>query len=136
MAQFQIGDFDFINLSRPPSKAMKRTEREARPGVANVTMWGVGSMAAPFALISSRDAIDMDDAQNILALYEAIVGGDPVALVWAGYSHGLVYVHNVAPLDDGIFATLQGLGGVLGTSNAKIHCQWVLEWVPLTQPTQ
>jgi hypothetical protein len=136
MALFQIADFMFINLSRPPSKAMKRTVREVRPGVANVTQWGVGATAQPFALLSSRDAIDTEDAQNILALYEAIVGGDPVALIWAGFNQGLVFVHSVAPLDDGIFATLLGKGGMLGTSNAKIHCQWMLEYVPLGQQTQ
>lgn len=135
MAQFSIGIFEFVNLSRPPSTRMFQTEREVRPGVEGVTFWGLGRRSSPYQLTSVRDCIDVYDALQTLANYEAAAGLDPLLLTWGGTQWGLVFIHDVVPLDNGLYATLLGVGGTLGTSRAMLHCVWTLEFVP-GQPQQ
>lgn len=135
MALFQIGPFDFINLSRAPSGSMLTIEREVRPGVPGVTFWGVGRHSEPYAVASVRDVQDADAGHLTLAAYEAIVGTGPVQLVWNGRPRQVI-VHRVEPLDNGVYQTLIGLGGILGTSNGMLRCAWLLEDLPVQEQQQ
>jgi hypothetical protein len=132
-ALFKIGDFDFIDLSRAPSRSLTRTVREVRPGASGVTLHRMGSQPAPYSLVSVRDVADVETGLDLYAEYEDAVGSDPVTLIWAGVDKGLVYIHNVLPLDEGIYATLLGIGGLEGTSNGMVRAAWTLEWAGLTQ---
>jgi hypothetical protein len=136
MSQFSIGPFEFINLSRPPSRSKLRTEREIRPGVAGTTMWGLGRQAAPYQTMSVCDVEDAAAGELLLEDYEAIVGTQAYELYWAGVFNSMVYVHDVVPLENGIYQTLQGIGGILGSSNGMIRCIWTLEALQVQPPQQ
>jgi hypothetical protein len=131
MALFQIGPFDFINLSRPPSLPKQQMEREVRPGVEGVTFWGTGRRSTPYELVSVRDVEDVLEGLLLLDDYQQIVGTGPVQLVWGGYAHGRVLVHDVESLEGGVHRTLLGVGGLRGVSGAMLRCHWVLEHVPV-----
>lgn len=128
MIRNQIGEFQFINLSRAISGPVQQLVREVRPGVRGVTFWKTGTRAEPFQLLSVVDAADCDAAEDLLHQYEAIVGADPVAVIWNGKNLAprKVVVMAVEPLEEGIHQTLIGIGGTLGVSNGLCRCVWTL----------
>lgn len=130
MSEFRLGPFQFISLSRAVSRPVHRVERELRPGIDGVTFWRTGRRAEPFDLVSVVDTPDVGGALALLAAYEDTVGSDPVEAVWADLAlpELLVLVHNVVPLDEGLHATLLGLGGVNGVATfGLLRCQWTVE---------
>lgn len=130
MSVFRLGDFSFINLTRALSRPVERLEREIRLGTSGVTFWRTGKRGEPFQLASVADVADVDAAQDLLAEYEDLVGGDPVNAIWADRAHeSLVVVHNVMPLEGGLHATLIGIGGLLGSSNALLRAVWLVETI-------
>lgn len=129
MIKNKIGDFEFIALSRAISGPVQQLAREVRPGVAGVTLWKTGKRAEPFGLMSEVDVADIDAAEDLLHQYEAIVGESTQLVTWNGKNLAprRVVVMNVEPIENGIFATLLGIGGVLGNSNAFCRCLWTLQ---------
>ena len=129
MIRNQIGEFEFISLSRAISGVVQQTSREVRPGVKGVTLWKTGKRAEPFALMSQVDAADIDAAEDLLHQYEDLVGESAVPVNWNGKNLAprLVVVLNVEPVEEGIFGTLIGIGGLLGNSNGFCRCVWTLQ---------
>jgi hypothetical protein len=136
MAQFQIGPFEFINLSRAPSRSQQTAVREVRPGVAGVTIYRMGKQPMPYQVLSVCDVEDAATGLLLLEDYESLVGTDPVELYWAGVFSSLVYVHQVQPIDGGIYQTLLGVGGILGSSNGMIRAVWTLEEIAVEAAQQ
>lgn len=130
MSGFWIGNFDFINMSRVPSGAMTQLDREVRPGVNGVTVWDTGSRSTPFQVLTAADTVDVLNARAALRQYQAIAGRNPVELWFAGVFDSMVIVHHVDSIDDGIYQTLLGVGGRLGTSHGMIRALWTLEYWP------
>lgn len=128
MIRNQIGEFTFINLSRAISGPAEQLTREVRSGVKGVTLWRTGKRANPINLVSVVDVADIDSAEDLVHQYEALVGSDPVNVVWNGKKLAYkVVVMAVEPLDEGVHATLIGIGGTRGSSNAMCYCMWTLQ---------
>lgn len=129
MIRNQIGEFQFISLSRAISGPVEQLAREVRTGVKGVTLWKTGKRAEPFMLVSEADTADVDAAEDLLHQYEDLVGENPVPVTWNGKNLAprLVVVMNVEPIENGIFQTLLGIGGLLGNSNGFCRCIWTLQ---------
>lgn len=134
MSAFQIGDFQFINLSRHPGRPYENVSLERKPGNDGVTAWQLGKAGEPFTCISSVNAADVAAAEALLIGYQALIGQNPVMMTWASLNQAAirVLVLNVQPLDGGLFATLTSVGGVVanGVNTAGfLYAQWTL--IPL-----
>lgn len=129
MIRNQIGEFQFISLSRAISGPVQQLVREVRPGVQGVTLWKTGERADPFMLISTEDTADADAAEDLLHQYEALVGEKAVQVIWQGKNIAPIWVVVLAvePLEEGIHATLLGIGGTLGSSHGMCRCVWTLQ---------
>lgn len=129
MIRNQIGEFTFINLSRAISGPVQQLVREVRTGRNGVTLWRTGKRADPFQLSSVVDTVDCDAAEDLLHQYEASVGQNPVLVTWNGKNLNplKVVVLNVEPVEEGIYATLIGIGGTLGSSHGFCRAIWTLQ---------
>lgn len=129
MIRNQIGEFQFISLSRAISGPVQQLVREVRTGRNGVTLWRTGKRANLITVVSAVDAADGDSAEDLLHQYEALVGQNPVFVVWQGKNLNplKVVVFHVEPLDEGIHATLLGIGGTLGSSHGFCRCVWTLQ---------
>lgn len=129
MIRNQIGDFQFIYLSRAFTGPVEQLLREVRPGVAGVTLWRTGKRADPFSVLSKADSADCSSAEDLLHQYEQLVGLKAVGVIWSGKNLAplQVVVLGVEPLEDGISQTLLGIGGILGNSNGFAACVWHLQ---------
>ena len=127
--RFEIGPFPFISLSRAISRPFEQIEREVRPGIAGTSFWRTGQRGEPFALRSVVDCPDVPSALTTLAAYERLVGQDPVGVTWADVALAglLVMVLGVMPDEGGVHTVLQGVGGLLGSSNALLRAVWLVE---------
>lgn len=128
MSAFQIGDFEFINLSSAISRPYERVSLERKPGVDGVTAWQNGRAGEPFVLVSSVNPADINSADSLLVQYQALIGQNPVTVRWGGNAlNGIkVLVVNVQPLDGAMFATLTAVGGINANSRAMLYAQWTL----------
>ena len=126
---FAIGAFEFISLSRVFSRPTQKLVREARPGSSGVTFWRTGKRAEPVQIESAVDVGNIEQAEALIHAYELLVGADPVVVRWGGLDLPdiLAVVHDVQPVDHGVFKTLLGIGGVLGTSQAFVRALWMIE---------
>lgn len=137
MIRNQIGEFTFINLSRAISGPVQQLVREVRTGRNGVTLWRTGKRADPFQLSSVVDTVDCDSAEDLLHQYEELVGKDPVLATWQGknITSRLIVVLNVEPHEEGIYGTLIGVGGTLGSSRGMCRCIWTLQPIDPFQDT-
>lgn len=135
---YQIGDFEFISLSRVFPRPTQKLVREKRPGLHGVTLWRTGRTGEPFQITSAADCASLEAAEALLHLYELLVGADPVVVRWGNLDLPdiLAVVHDVQAPEGGIFRTVLGIGGLLGTSQAFCRAIWTVETIdPLTMIT-
>lgn len=131
MSGMRIGQFEFINISRPLSSVNQQTVLEGRPGVNGWSIWKTGKRGKPFYVRTVVNLADTDTAQATLQAYEALIGENPVVVTWGGMvrSDVLAFVKSVDIADDDLHATLLGIGGVApqGTiTKAMLYAQWEL----------
>jgi len=126
---YAIGAFEFLRLSRPLSRPTQKLVRELRPGTSGVTFWRTGKVAGPVQIASAVDAAQIEAAEGLIHQYELLVGADPVPVRWGGINlvDILAVIHDVQPVEGGIFATLLGVGGLLGTSRGFCRAVWTIE---------
>lgn len=128
----KIGDFNFINLSRPAELPQQQLAVRSRPGVNGVMVQQLGIRGSQFQVTSVVDSLNITDAHNQYLDYTQIVGGSPVRIIWANQQYFseniLFFVLKVEPLL--IRQIVRGHGGLLGASYARCQCVWTL------QPTQ
>lgn len=135
MGKFKIADFEFIKLSRALPQPTKRITREIRSGVSGVTWWDTGRRGVPFTLVSVVNCVDVNAAQDLFREYQnkkdAFV---PVTAEWDGVNPDPVrlMILDVDVIDEGLYATLLGIGGVVSPSNAMLHCRWEVEPLELS----
>lgn len=130
-ATFQIGDFQFINLSRHPGRPHEHVSLERKPGNDGTTVWQTGKAGEPFTCISSVNPPDVAAGESLLVQYQALIGQNPVAMKWANINQDAirVLVLDVQPMDHGLFATLTSVGGVAaaGANTAGfLYAVWTL----------
>lgn len=133
MSQFQLGPFTFINLTVPVG-LKERITRDVRSGVDGTTLWKTGKRGEPFPCVSVTDPANVAAAGVLLAEYQEAVG-ELLDLTWAGiHVAGVKFaVLDVLPFPNGMHATLLGIGGTGGTSEALLRAQWVLEAIDVNQ---
>lgn len=132
---FAIGDFTFINLSRVFTRPTEQLAREVRPGVDGTTFWQTGKRAEPMQVASVVDVESVTAAQTLFAEYENQVG-QILPVTWAGVlrTNTQAVILRVDPLDEGLHATVLGIGGTLGSSHAMLRALWTLEMVNVFPP--
>lgn len=132
-SKFQIGDHEFINLSRFPSVPSKRIVREVRAGVSGTTFWNTGTRSTPFSLLSVVNCADLADAKSIFEGYQETKNlMNAVPVTWGGQplAPTRIMILDVETIDAGMYATLLGIGGVgPSPSYAMLHCRWDVETV-------
>lgn len=138
MSAFQIGEFQFINLSRHPGRPSESVSLERKPGNDGVTCWRLGKAGEPFTCISSVNPADVAAGESLLVQYQALRGQDPVTMTWASLFQGAIriLVVDVQPLDNGLFATLTSVGGVAapGANTAgMLYAMWTLLPIDVAQ---
>lgn len=138
MSAMQIGDFSFINISRPPGRPYEQTSLERKPGNDGHTVWQLGKAGEEFTCLTSANPADVAAAVSLLAQYQALIGQNPVTMHWANVSQDAirVLVRNVQPVDGGTFATLTSVGGIAppGSNTAGfIYAMWTLLPIDATQ---
>lgn len=137
MSAFQIGDFEFINLTRAVSRPAETVALEVKPGVDGTTVWQTGRRGEPFQVVSVVNPADVVSADDLLVAYQTLRGKNPVLVRWAGRVLNVkVLVLDVQPLDGGLFATLTSVGGIAaaGTNTAAcLYAVWTLLPLDLTQ---
>lgn len=78
-----IGDFAFLRLEGEPLGTLRQEiELFKRAGVNGTGAVRQGFKAEPFTLRSMVDAPDQASGWQMFFAYHALVGGDPVELVW------------------------------------------------------
>jgi hypothetical protein len=134
-----IGAFTFVTLAGDPSPLKQQTLVLARPGVDGVAVWLLGTRGEKFTLRSAVDAGSFSDARGLFTQYKALIGGDPVKLVWNGLKMEdetfAVIVLDVRPVS--IRRILGGVGGLNAPSQGWCECDWDLvavEQAPAEDP--
>ena len=83
----QIGSYQFIDLAGNPQDVRRAIGLLARPGVPGVTLVDDAERGTPFVLRSKVDCLDFADCRARYRQYLALIGADPVNLVWQDLSY-------------------------------------------------
>lgn len=124
---YSIGLFNFIDFNYP-QRGSQGVHVDIRPGVEGQGIWLTGVRGRPINVTTFRDSIDVSDAANTIFNYQAIIGSS-VNVTWAGLDLPFQFdVLNVEPVGPrgGAHATVLGIGGILGVSNALAVANWTL----------
>jgi hypothetical protein len=84
MTQNSIGNYFFINYDRPPGAPKQHVIDKARPGVTGKAFWRQGTWGDPDVVRTRVDAPNVLIALQEMARYRALIGQNPVILVYAG----------------------------------------------------
>lgn len=137
MAEFSIGEFEFISLSRAIPRPTKKIVREVRAGVAGTTFWDTASRGTPFTVLSIVNADDVSAALDLFEQYQALKDEfEPVQVTWDGNLLDPVrlMILDVDVIEHGLYATLMGIGGVADTpSFGMLKCRWEVEAVNMSE---
>lgn len=124
-----IGEFQFIALQGLVPTIAEEVSVLVRPGVAGVGLLRTGRRSPPFRLTSQVDVATFADTRTTLAAYRALMGADPVALVWeelliSETEEVLVAVLNCDLIDARAIRT--SVNGINAPSTAWLVCAWDL----------
>lgn len=138
MSAFQIGDFQFINISRHPGRPYEQTSLERKPGNDGYTVWQLGKAGEEFNVLTSVNPADLAYAEAMLVQYQALIGQNPVTMRWGDMAQDAirVLVRNVQPVDGGLFKTLTSVGGITAAganTAAFLYAMWTLLPLDATQ---
>tara|TARA_B100001123_G_C15222065_1_gene991659 strand:+ start:838 stop:1239 length:402 start_codon:yes stop_codon:yes gene_type:complete len=133
MALNQIGAHRFVSLSRPPLLESEQVIVRSKPGVNGVFLSRTGKRSQPFEVVSLRDAISIQDAEQLYRQYQLLIGTGAVNVTWAGLSQAMYghAFHVLAVTPTSIRSILKGTGGILNGSQAHCRCSWTLQPVIL-----
>jgi len=131
VAEYSIGDFDFIALDgywRPPAEVVTFDQRG---GVDGTELTAHGQKGQPFQLTSHVDQTTYAVALGTINDYQALINQDPVPLVIGGRNSGSVGSNGfkAAVLDVRCRACLAisgAMGGLNPPSLAWLVCSWTL----------
>jgi len=80
---YQIGDHLFLSAGFP-EPVKERPLLMDRPGVEGSAIWLTGQRGKRYTVITKTDAHNLDHATELFAQYRALIGADPVEMIWAG----------------------------------------------------
>lgn len=128
-----IGDFEFISLHKVPFGPAQQLELVEKSGVPGTGIRRLGIRGQVFRLTSNVDLVDFVTATELLHYYRALIGANPVPLVWNGsrsidYGY-LVQVVEVMPLACTNNAT--AVGGLTGGGTGQLQAEWDLLPIPI-----
>lgn len=127
LADYWIGDFDFISMDGFPEVAKQQPVTEVRPGTHGHGLWLTGIRGQPTQVVTWRDTLNLDDAAQAYANYTSVIGST-VSVLYAGRPFNtqfdILQVETVG--QDSVISTVLGVGGRLGISTGLIICRWTL----------
>jgi hypothetical protein len=132
----KIGANEFIALQGevvPPEQDVLLDDRQGADGTEKVL---VGLKGHPFQLVSHADAVDYDDANQLLGQYKGLIELDIQQLIKGGFDYDdfdpafRVQVLRVTALK--ILAITGCVGGLRPPSGGYISARWELIAVPFT----
>jgi len=128
MADYSIGEHDFLTLSRPPISAAEGLAFVARSGTDGLTAWRTGKRGGPFSVQSVVDAADVDAAAALIDEYRELMAAGPVTMRWNGQAgKDRVKVQTVEPAgEDGVRPIVAATGGTCDPSRALCRAVWTL----------
>lgn len=140
MAQYSIGDFEFVAIDGYWSPTAEVVSIDQRGGVDGTEVTAHGSKGRPFQLLTKVDQPTYAVALGTIDNYQALIYTDPVALVLNGRSSESIGDNGfkVAVLDVSVqacFALAPGaMGGLYPPSLAWLECRWQL--VAIENPSE
>ena len=124
-----IGSFTFLSLDGPVEGPSEQLVVVARAGVDGVAVWQSGRRGREFVLRSAKDFATQAAAATEFEGYQALQGGNPVAMEWKGLtlsaSHRLL-VERVERLQQE--PIVGGIGGV-ASPRVLLICLWTCRLV-------
>lgn len=110
-------------MSPTPPTSRTRLKIETRQGVDGFSVWKEAVRGQIWQCRTAVDAPTFADGQVLVAQYQAAVGSDPVALVYANASYGNVIIKDVQA---DVGTQLAGVGGLNVVSQAIVRATWQL----------
>jgi hypothetical protein len=127
MANFQIDQFEFINLSQAAIPPKDMIAIHSRPGVEGVELRRTGKRGEKFTVRTLADAADKDAALALYKQYLTLIDEGPVDFIFLGATEPhKVQVLDVQPVPGEIRAVLFALGPSGTASYGWCACDWTL----------
>jgi hypothetical protein len=124
----RIGTFTFISLMGQPLNLAEEVEVITRKGVDGIAASRTGTRGKQFTLRSSVDAPNKQQAREYVEQYRALIGADPVGLVWSDLDMAIeefyVLVLDVRPVE--VTRLLSATTGLNPPSLGWVECDWDL----------
>lgn len=123
-----IDNFEVLGFQGQPEGPREWLEILARPGVDGLAFWKTGVRARPFILRSKVDLTNLLEAVQCFALYQQLIGADPVPLVWGGIDF-TQYGYKFKVLDIRQIrasAIIGCVGGISPPSYGWLEAEWEL----------
>jgi len=124
----RIGSFQFISLMGQPTDRAYEIEVITRKGVDGIAASRTGKRGKPFTLRSMVDAPDKAQARSYVRQYRALIGEDPVVLVWSDLDMSSELFHvlvlDVRPVV--VTRVLNATVGLHSPSRGWVECDWDL----------
>lgn len=127
-----IGPHQFLTLEGLPEHVQAGVEVLQRPGVAGVALWRDAERGRQFTLRSAVDQASIAAAVQTAENYCALVGDDPVDVIWNGFTLSALDVL-YAVLAVRVVRTIAirtAVGGLNAPSRAFLECDWDLIAIP------
>jgi hypothetical protein len=126
MSASSIGPFNFIRMGNPPQPKKPTYTIERQAGVDGEAVWLAGSHNQLQMVRTFVDCPNVAAADALRNTYFAAIGSvHPIK--WANLNRSYkVRVMDVVPVDEGMIGTAGAIGGLNGTSNARLVADWIL----------
>jgi hypothetical protein len=124
----QIGEFQFVSMSRMPEIVRQSLAVVARPGVDGVAVWKTGERGKPFTIRTLVDCFNVLDGLDTWRSYRDLIGEPPQTAVWADLNFDVSNLRFFV-LDVRLAANRRILasdGGLLENAGAILECDWDL----------
>ena len=132
MAEWKIGEKEFIFGDGNPPPLNERITLIQRPGTDGTILRKEGTKGVPFQLVTTRDFVDMSAAQTELLSYLDLQNA-PQVLIWNDVNWATTHnaqVGVVSVIEEEKFRVAKGVGGFEG-ENARVllRARWTLIFI-------
>ncbi len=125
----RIHTFDFLRLSRKPSRPGDEWTKVVRAGVNGVQLWGTGHRGSEHGLISISAHTNIAAACAAFRQYCVLRGMPPVEIEFAAdlEPNCLYKILDVQPVDEEVRQQLRGVKAGSSTNfQGWLVCQWLV----------
>lgn len=119
--QHSIGSFAFLDMKPVPPLRRKRLTVETRPGADGVALWLDGTRGEVWRPETVIDVTTQAIGQALKTQYEALVGTNPVPIVYAGVVYPSAVIRDVQVRIEDIH---MGVGGFSLNPKALVRASW------------